>query len=109
MRWWRSARRRRPNLDATYREAYCETVKNVTVSLDDETYRRARLQAAERGRSLSSLVRDFLQDLGSGETRVERRRRALRDLFARMDAKGVGMDASKIMSRDEVYSERFRR
>ena len=84
-------------------------MKNVTVSLDEDTYRRARLKAAERGRSLSSLVRDYLQDLGSGETREERRRKQLRELFARMDAKGTGIRASEIMTRDEIYDERFRR
>ena len=66
-----------PRLDGKAGRFYCEIVKNVTVSLDDETYRRARLRAAESGRSLSSMVRDYLRDLGSGETREERRRKAL--------------------------------
>jgi hypothetical protein len=33
-------------------------VKNVTVSLPDEVYREARVKAAERNTSLSSLVRE---------------------------------------------------
>ncbi len=84
-------------------------MKNVTVSLDDETYRRARLKAAETGRSLSSLVREYLQDLGSGESREERRRKALEALFARMDAEGAGLRSSENLSREEIYGERFSR
>jgi hypothetical protein len=37
-------------------------MKNVTISLDDETYRRARIRAAEQGTSLSAMVKAFLND-----------------------------------------------
>ena len=47
-------------------------MKNVTVSLDDETHRRARVKAAEAGRSLSSLVRDYLNDLSADVSEFER-------------------------------------
>jgi plasmid stability protein len=39
-------------------------MKNVTISLDDETHRAARIRAAEMGTSLSALVKDFLGKLG---------------------------------------------
>ena len=35
-------------------------VKNITVTVDDETYRRARIKAAERDTSVSALIRCFL-------------------------------------------------
>jgi plasmid stability protein len=57
-------------------------MKNVTVSLDDETYRRARVKAAEMDTSLSALVRNFLDELGSSESETERLKceeRALRE------------------------------
>ena len=38
-------------------------MKNVTISLDDETHRKARIKAAERGTSLSALVKDYLTRL----------------------------------------------
>jgi plasmid stability protein len=43
----------------------CDTVfvKNVTISLDDEIHRAARIRAAEKGTSLSALVKDYLQTL----------------------------------------------
>jgi len=37
-------------------------MKNITVSVDDETYRRARIKAAERETSLSALVKQFLAE-----------------------------------------------
>ena len=43
-------------------------MKNITVSVDDETYRRARTKAAEQDTSLSALVRRFLVELVSEES-----------------------------------------
>ena len=40
-------------------------MKNITVSLDDETYRRARVIAAQRDMSVSALVKQFLVELAS--------------------------------------------
>lgn len=40
-------------------------MKNVTISLDDETHRRARIRAAELGTSLSGLVKQYLSELAS--------------------------------------------
>jgi plasmid stability protein len=60
-------------------------MKNVTVSLDDETYRRARVKAAEMDTSLSALVRNFLDELGSGESETERLKREERALRERID------------------------
>ena len=50
-------------------------MKNITVSLSDEAYRRARIKAAELDTSVSALVRDFLESLGSAESDFERRKR----------------------------------
>ena len=41
-------------------------MKNVTIALDDETHRRARIRAAELGTSLSALVKDYLNALSAG-------------------------------------------
>ncbi|MGV3729762.1 MAG: hypothetical protein ACO1NN_03265 [Sphingopyxis sp.] len=40
-------------------------MKNVTIALDEETHRRARIRAAELGTSLSALVKAYLEQLGS--------------------------------------------
>ena len=41
-------------------------MKNVTIALDDETHRRARIKAAEMGTSLSALVKSYLTNLADG-------------------------------------------
>lgn len=38
-------------------------MKNVTITLDDETHRTARIRAAELGTSLSAMVKEYLQGL----------------------------------------------
>ena len=50
-------------------------MKNITVSLPDDVYRRARIKAAERDTSVTALVREFLVSLGDEESDFERRRR----------------------------------
>lgn len=50
-------------------------MKNITVSVDDDTYRRARMKAAEQDTSVSALVRQFLSDIATIETEAERLRR----------------------------------
>ncbi len=43
---------------------------NVTITLDDETLRRARIRALESGTSLNAMIRDYLERLvGADPTR----------------------------------------
>jgi hypothetical protein len=77
-------------------------VKNITVSLDDEIYRRARMIAAERDTSVSALVKEFLLGLGSGESQVERLKREERALRERI----TSFQASNKLSRDELHDRR---
>ena len=95
----------------------CETVtmKNITVSVDEGTYRRARIRAAELDTSVSALVRNYLRSMaGDGaaslasaapgsEAAVELRRRKLDDVLADFDARGVGLDPRDNLSREELY------
>ena len=90
-------------------------MKNITVSVDEETHRMARIRAAELDTSVSALVRGYLRSLvaegargtGShvtnGETAGELRRKMLRELFADFDARGVGLDMSDNLPREELY------
>jgi plasmid stability protein len=74
--------------------------EETAVSLDDETYRRAREIAAERGTSISALVKDVLSDASSGEGASERYKReefALRERIA-------NFRASARLSRDEIHA-----
>jgi hypothetical protein len=41
-------------------------MKNITITIDDETHRQARIRAAELGTSVSALVKDYLGSLIEG-------------------------------------------
>jgi len=84
-------------------------MKNVTVSLDDATYRAARVKAAEAGRSLSALVREFLQQFGSGESEFDRLHREEVELRQRLTLDGSGFRASDRLSRDALHDRGLER
>src|SRR3989442_8381606 len=87
------------DIDKQGRCAYCENMKNLTVSLDDDIYRRARMIAAQRDTSVSALVKRFLVELGSDESDVERLKREERAL-----REGIRpFRASDRLSRDDVH------
>lgn len=87
-------------------------MRNITVSVDDETYRLARVRAAESDTSVSALVRNFLEELVHGETREERFERLKRqqdEVLAEIRASGRGLRAEDMLSRDELYDRKARR
>src|SRR5436305_14528119 len=74
-------------------------VKNITVSLDEETYRRARIAAAEQGRSVSSLVKEFLLDMTRAESEFER----LKNEEQRLRAAIGSFKAGNRLSREVIH------
>ena len=94
-------------------------MKNITVSIDDETHHQARIRAAELGTSVSALVRGYLRSLVTQpadvievsaldlETEDDRRRRLLNEVVEEIVANGGGLHMSENLSREELYSERF--
>lgn len=85
---------------------YCETVrvKNITVSIDDDLHRRARVRAAEKGTSVSAVVRAFLTEFAGQESDYERRERLQRQTLAAIKSFRVG----DRLSRDEVHDRALR-
>jgi hypothetical protein len=59
-------------------------MKNITVTVDDQTYRKARMKAAEQDTSVSALVKNFLTELAAGESDAERLKRDERVLRGRI-------------------------
>ncbi len=57
-------------------------MKNITVSVPEPVYRRARVHAAARDTSVSALVREYLESLTGGESEFERRRRVQDEVLA---------------------------
>jgi plasmid stability protein len=92
-------------------------MKNITVSVDDETHRSARIRAAELGTSVSALVRNYLRGLSKDSfggtalpqsgaaTTSELRRTELYEVVADFEARGVGLRMSENLTRDELYNE----
>ena len=67
-------------------------MKNITVSIDDDTYRLSRIKVAESGTSVSALVRAYLVGLvqdHAPETGFDRLRR-LQDRHCLHDADAIG-------------------
>jgi phage shock protein A len=74
-------------------------VKNITVTVDDDTYRRARIKAAERETSVSALVARFLTELAASETDAERLKREERALRQRIGS----FRAADRLAREDVH------
>ena len=74
-------------------------MKNITVSLPTEIYRRARIKAAERDTSVSALVREFLLSLGDEKSDFTRRKRLQDEVVASIGRFQVGSRPK----RDELY------
>ena len=77
-------------------------MRNITVSVDEETHRMARVRAAELDTSVSALVRGYLRSLAA----EERRRRLLKELREDIRATSGGFRASDNIPRDELYERR---
>ena len=93
-------------------------MKNIAVSVDEETHRLARFRAMELDTSVSVLVQQFLRSLVSSgetaltdgmdtetetETALVRRRQRLWEVLANFDARKVGVPER--LTRGELYDE----
>ena len=74
-------------------------MRNITVSVDDKTYIRARIAAAALDSSVSALVKAYLQQLASVETETERLKRQEVEIRSRI----ADFTASLRLSRDETH------
>lgn len=79
-------------------------MKNLTIALDDETYRRVRIRAAELDTSVSAMVKEYLTGLTSRETEFERLEKLEQEITKRI----TDFRASDILSRDELYDRKLR-
>lgn len=79
-------------------------MRNITVSVPDEVYRRARIEAAVRGRSVSALVAGFLSALGDQDGEFERLLAQQDEILAEID----DFEAGDRLSRDEIHGRAVR-
>ena len=75
-------------------------MRNITVSVDDDTYRRARIAAAELDTSVSALVKAYLEQLSKRESESERLKRREREIRSKI----LDFIASDRLSRDELHT-----
>ena len=81
-------------------------MKNITVSVDDDTYRLACKKAAESGTSVSDLLQSYLSKLASGKEAYGEFRRLQRlqyDTLAAIEARGGGLRSRDNLQRNELY------
>ncbi|HKT06906.1 MAG TPA: hypothetical protein VJR24_03335 [Gemmatimonadaceae bacterium] len=81
-------------------------MKNITISVAEELYHRARVRAAQKHSTISALVRDFLTRLVEEEPEFERLRREQNEIIARIRKTNAGFSASKRLTRDEIHGRR---
>lgn len=79
-------------------------MKNITISVPDDVYREARIRAAERGSSVSALVRDYLRSLSDREAEFSR----LEVQQKRIQAEVEGFSARHNVDRDALHDRAVR-
>jgi DNA replication initiation complex subunit (GINS family) len=67
-------------------------MKNITVSLDDEIYRRVRARVAELDTSVSAHVKKYLIELVDKKTDFERRKRLQDEILAQIHGRSFSHD-----------------
>ena len=82
---------------------YCVNVKNITVSVDDETYHRARVRAAEMRTSVSAMVRRMLVEVAGQETDFQRLAKQEREIRARVTSRAASFRASDRLAREDLH------
>lgn len=80
-------------------------MSNVTLSIGDETLKRARIRAIEQGTSVNAVVRAFLESYAGAEDARRAIRRFL-EIADRSDAGAAGQ--GRDWSRQDLYEERVR-
>ena len=78
-------------------------MKNITVSLDDETYRKARIRAAELETSVPAVVRNYLAEFAAGESRFERLQKQEEALMAQIEK----FTAEDLLTREALHDRKL--
>jgi plasmid stability protein len=78
---------------------------NLTLTIDDDILKRARIHALQRGTSVNALVREYLQSLAHDDSELEA-------IASGIDEIADGSDArrgSRRWSREDLYEQRLKR
>ena len=77
---------------------------NLTITVDDEVLRRARIRALQQGTSVNALLREFLESYAGSDVEGEARRRLA--VLARESTATSGPDG-RTWTRTQVYDDRL--
>ncbi len=75
---------------------------NLTISVNDEVLKQARIRALQENRSVNAVLGQYLQDYARADDIQRRRREALNALLTLADQWRCGRGA-KSWSRDDLY------
>ncbi len=79
---------------------------NLTITVDAETLKRARMRALKEDTSVNALLRDYLEEYAG----VKRERReAGRKLLELARNSGMSSEGKGLPKREDLYEERLRR
>lgn len=78
-------------------------MKNITVAIDDDTYRRARVIAAQRDASISALVKKYLCSLSEESSAPRDLKKEQEDLLDRIARRHPRFKAADNLPREELY------
>lgn len=80
---------------------------NLTITVDKETLKRARIRALEEGTSVNALLREYLEEYaGRRQEQLQAARRIIED--ARRGGAGSG-PGGRAWKREDAYEERLGR
>ncbi len=83
-------------------------MKNITISVDDDVYRQARIKAAERDTSVSALVRNYLIQLingtnADGQSEFARQASLEQEIRGRLFTAGKGLRSADNLPREALH------
>ncbi len=79
---------------------------NLTITIDDETLRRARIRALTQGTSVNAILREFLESYAGSDIETAARGRLVQ--IARSSTASSGHEG-RTWSREEIYIDRVER
>jgi predicted transcriptional regulator len=79
-------------------------MKNITLAIDENVLDEVREIAARRRTTVNALVRDYLTQIASEESRIAEARKGLKEL---MDKSTARLGKDYVWNREEIYEDRM--
>jgi hypothetical protein len=79
---------------------------NLTITVDEQTLKKARMRALEQDTSVNALLREYLESYAGVR---EERRKAAREILEIARNSGMSSEGKGLPKREELYEERLKR